>query len=209
MTSSHIDHPSEEALERFLLHNAQEDELDRVETHILACDACVSRLEELELQTAAVRLALQELSREPKSEPAFERRSRKGWFTFHNLSWAGAVAALVLTVTLTPRFLSPTVSPVDVSLSANRGLGAPTTPQGRPLHLHLSAQDVANGPVQVVIVEGDGAEVWKGVAKAQGDRVEVNVPKLDKPGTHFLRLYSLRGDKSPGELLREFPFEVQ
>jgi anti-sigma factor RsiW len=209
MTRSHLDHPSEEALERFLLHHAQEDELDRVETHILACDACVSRLEQLEVQLAAVKLALHELSREPKAPPAQEKRSFKDWFSLRTLSWAGAVAALALTVTVAPRFVSQSTPAVEVSLSANRGSDAATVPQGRPLHLHLSAQDVSNGPVQVVMVDGNGSEVWKGAAKAQNDRVEVTVPKLDKPGTHFLRLYSVRVDNSAGDLLREFPFEVK
>lgn len=209
MSRSYLDHPSEEALERFLLHNAQEDELDRVETHILSCDACITRLEELEVQLAAVKLALQEISRDPKPASAAERRFRRDWFTFRTLSWASAVAALALVATLTPRFAAPKVQPVDLSLSATRGSDIPAVPHGRPLHMHLSALDISNGAVRVALVEGDGSEVWNGTAKAQDERVDVTVPKIDHPGTHFVRLYSLSPKNSPGDLLREFPFEVK
>ena len=202
MSRSYLDHPTEEALERFLLHHAQEDELDKVETHILACDACVSRLEELELQMAAAKLALQELSREPKPESAHERRSRKEWFTLRTLSWAGAVAAVALTVTVAPRFVSPTAPAADVSLSANRGSDIPIVPLGRPLHLHLSAQDIANGPVRVVMVDSNGSEVWKGEGEAQHDQMEVTIPKLNHGGEHYLRLYAIGSAKSEGDLLR-------
>ncbi len=209
MTSSYLDHPSEEALERFLLHQAQDDELDQVETHILTCHDCVSRLEELEFQIAAAKLALQELSSLSTAKEAVERRSRKEWFTLRTLSWAGAAAVFAVAVTLTPRFMTHTVPAVDVTLSANRGVGVPAVPHGSPLHLHLSAPDVANGPIQGSMVDGYGTEIWKGIAKAHDGHVEITLPKLDKPGAHFLRLYALRADKTPGELLREFPFEVK
>ena len=209
MTDSYLDHPSEEVLERFLLHNAQEDELDRVETHILACEGCVSRLEQLELQIAAAKIALQELSRQPRPERAIERRSVKEWFTLRTLSWAGAAAVFALAIGLTPRFMLQTNPPTDVTLSANRGSETPLVPQGRPLHLHLTAPDVANGPVRVSVVDAYGSEVWTGAAKAQDERVELSLPKIEKAGSHFLRLYALRADKTSGDLLREFPFQVR
>lgn len=208
MNSSYLDHPSEEALERFLLHHAQEDELDRVETHVLACNTCVARLEELEVQMAAVKLALRELSQASEAEKRAQR-SRNSWFTFRTMSWASALAAIALTVALTPRFFSHAVPAADVNLSANRGTEIATIPLGKPLHLHLSAPDVTNGPVEVIMVDANGAELWKGVAKAENERVDVNVPKLDQAGTHFLRLYSVHPDRSEGELLREFPFQAQ
>jgi anti-sigma factor RsiW len=209
MTCSYLDHPSEESLERFLLHHAQEDELERVETHILSCEACVTRLEELEIQLAAVKLALHEVSQELKPAAAKERRFRSDWFTFRTLSWASAVAVLALTVTVAPRFVSRAPAAVDVSLSATRGSSGSAVPLGKALHLHLSAPDIASGPVQVVMVDGNGSEVWRGAANAQDDRVNVAVPRLDQPGAHFLRLYAMSTNNKPGDLLREFPFDVK
>ncbi len=60
MQEPYIDHPTEEALERFLLHHSEEQELEIVETHILACESCVSRLESLESDIAASKLALRQ-----------------------------------------------------------------------------------------------------------------------------------------------------
>lgn len=204
MKSSHFDHPSEEALERFLLHNCQEEELDGVESHIMACDGCVARLEQLEIQQAVMKLALSELPQQ-STAPVLAQRSLKDWFNLRTVSWAGAVAAVALTVSLTPHFLFRPDPVANVDLVANRGTGITTVPQGKALHLHLSAPAIQNGPVQVVLVDGNGSEVWKGSAEARNEQVEVSIPKVAHPGTHFLRLYS---QNSPADLLREFPFQV-
>ena len=55
------DHPAEEALERFLLHHSRQEELELLEIHILGCEACVNRLEKLEPEIAATKLALEHL----------------------------------------------------------------------------------------------------------------------------------------------------
>ena len=56
-----FEHPSEETLERFLLHQSQQAEIEAVETHILACPSCVARLEIMETHIAATKIALGEL----------------------------------------------------------------------------------------------------------------------------------------------------
>jgi anti-sigma factor RsiW len=61
MNGPNPDHPSEDSLERFLLNRCEVDELEIVETHIFACEACVTRLETLELTIEATKLALQNL----------------------------------------------------------------------------------------------------------------------------------------------------
>jgi hypothetical protein len=49
---------TEEALERFLLHQSRDEELEVLESHILACESCVTRLEDLEVWLAVTKLAL-------------------------------------------------------------------------------------------------------------------------------------------------------
>ena len=61
MNEPYREHPSEEALERFLLNMSPEEEVEGFETHILACGYCIEQLETLETQIAATRLALQTL----------------------------------------------------------------------------------------------------------------------------------------------------
>jgi hypothetical protein len=208
MISSYSDHPTEEELERFLLHHAQEDELDRVETHILACDGCVTRLEQLEVQMAAVKLVLSELEQQPAKAPARAPLAFANWFTIRNLSWAGAVALLVIMVSFTPRFLSKPDQGVEVSLLATRGSGVTTIPHGKSLRLHLGAEALQNGPAEVIIVDGNGLEVWRTTAQVRNEHIEVDAPKLDASGSYYLRLYRFSNGKAQADLLREFPFDV-
>lgn len=208
MSISYLDHPTEEALERFLLHHSQEDELDRVETHILSCESCVSRLEELEIHLAAVKLALRQICREKQSEAIREQHFRD-WFSFRKLSWAGAFAALLLVITVIPHFVARTGPAMDVSLSATRGLSVVTVPHDRPLHFRLSAPDIPNGALRSVIVEKDGSPIWEGGTTAHNEQVDLTVPKLREPGSHYLRLYAVGRDNAQGDLLREFVFEVK
>ena len=71
MNESVTDHPSEEQLERFLLNMLGGVELELLETHILSCNDCVSRLQKLEIEIAAKKLAL---SKHLDNEPALAQR---------------------------------------------------------------------------------------------------------------------------------------
>ena len=51
-------HPSDDALELFLLHALKGEELVRLEGHILCCEPCIFRLEDIEIELAAKKLAL-------------------------------------------------------------------------------------------------------------------------------------------------------
>ncbi|HZQ51482.1 MAG TPA: hypothetical protein VFB14_04745 [Bryobacteraceae bacterium] len=205
MLDPYLDHPAEDALERFLLQQCHEEELEAVETHILACESCITRLEDLELQITATKLALQELESERIArEAAKGQHSWKSWFTIPTLSWAAGAACLALALLAAPRFV-----PANVNLSAYRGLESPTVPEGRPLDLHLNAADLAEGRVGVEVVDSNGSELWKGSANIQHDQAEVVVPRITEPGAHFVRLYAPAQDDGEGRLLREFAFQVQ
>lgn len=204
----YLEHPNEEALERFLLRRSEEPEIEMVETHILACDACVERLEILETQIAATKIALQEfqMQAERKASAREKRpwRGNRSWkpgFGTAGLSFAGAVACLALVVGL--------FSPAQVHLSAYRGIETPLVPEWRPLHMHLNATDLANGPVAVQLVNGEGAEIWKGASAIRNDQVDVNMPRLTKTGNYFVRLYEPSKGGAEGDLLREFAFRVK
>ena len=210
MLPSDLDHPNEEELERFLLHQSEEKELEVIETHILACEACVARLETLETQVAVMKMALEQMEAEqkPKESPKAER-SWRAWFTVPRLSWAAAVAVLLLGITLVPQFTHLTEAPAEVSLSAYRGVQTPTVPVNRPLHIRLNAVDLAGGPVQAEIVNSGGAEVWQARTAIHNDKVEIDVPGMRESGAHFLRLYSANEENAQRDLLREFAFQVK
>lgn len=216
MTDPYLDHPNEEALERFLRNEAQESELEIIETHILACESCVTRLEALELDLAAVKVACRALQTERIQKEAARSRSWRDWFTLPALSWAGAAAVLALGITVVPQFL-----PRDVNLTATRGLEtgmtlspcgtleAAVVPEGRPLDLHLKADDLPEGRVNLEIVNGVGKRVWQGAGIIKQQRANVVVPRITTAGAYFLRLYNPAQTGSEPDVLREFRFEVR
>jgi hypothetical protein len=216
MTDPYLDHPNEEALERFLRNEAQETELETIETHILACESCVTRLEALEIELAAVKVACRELQTERIQKEAARSRSWRDWFTLPALSWAGAAAVLAIGITTIPQFL-----PRDVNLTASRGLEtgmtlspcgtleAAVVPEGRPLDLHLKADDLPEGRVNLEIVNGLGKRVWQGAGVIRQQQANVVVPRITTAGAYFLRLYNPAQTGSEPDVLREFRFEVR
>lgn len=209
MQNSYLDHPAEEALERFLLHQCPDEELDTVETHILGCGSCVSRLEALETQIADLRIAFEELQHEQTvAVAAKQHRSWKTWFTVPNLAWAGAGAAVVVGLALTPQFLRHPAPLADVSLLAYRGSEVTSVPEHRRLHVHLNAADLPEGPVVVELVNDTGVRVWQSATQIHGEAADVVAPQIDQPGAYFFRIYSAGQGNRPSELLREFALQV-
>jgi hypothetical protein len=222
MTNPYILHPNEEALERFLLRRSDDQELETVETHILACDSCVARLEALEMQLADLKTSLA-LSEEERLRAAFNPKvsAWKKWFTVPNLSWAGAAcAALAVALVVVPgRWNSDqsnhaaegalsACAASDVNLAACRGTQTPVLPSNRPLDIRLDTTDITAGPVDAQLVNGMGRELWQGQGTVQNQRAELKVSRITEPGTYFLRLYA-PGASTEHELLREYRFTVK
>jgi hypothetical protein len=201
MEERYIEHPTEEALERFLLHHCDEPELETVETHILGCDSCVSRLEILETDIAASKLALRQLQAQQAAAPA-RAKSWRDWLTVPKLSVAGAVAALALGIVLIPRGS-------EITLSAYRGSETAVWPENQRVHVRLNATDLAEGPVLAQIVDRRGSEIWRSTGAVEHQEVSITVPPIMEAGTHYLRLYSPTGGAARGDLLREFAFQVK
>jgi hypothetical protein len=196
------DHPSEEALERFLLHQSRDDELEIVETHILACELCVTQLETLELQIAATKIALRDLVTASTGKRSSPRSNWTGWFTVPRLSWATAAAVVA--------FGAIAFSiPRDVTVATYRGSETPIVSEWHPLRLHLNAADLPEGPVTVELVDRTGSTVWKGLSVIQHDEVSVTIPRIKQAGPHFLRLYAPVENDAQSELLREFALQVK
>jgi hypothetical protein len=209
MQNTYLEHPAEDVLERFLLHQSNEEETEVVETHFLACESCVTRLENLEMQIAAIKLALQEVHKEQVAKAvARERATWRNWFTVPRLSMVGAVAALALGVFLAPQFTGRSTPVAQISLVAYRGLETPTVPKDHQLHVHLNATDLNRTSVQVELVDDRGSQLWKATAPVHQDEIDVNVPQISETGTHFFRIYA-PGSGGDEELLREFAFQVR
>ena len=109
MNDCYRDHPDEEALERFILHKCSEEELEIVETHVLACESCVAQLETLELDITATKMALESWRRcrSTSKRPKPSAHGRAG-LLFPDCPWLAA-----LPLWLVGQFSSPsrTTSP--------------------------------------------------------------------------------------------------
>ena len=200
-----LQHPSEDTLERFILHRMQEDELESVESHILACDNCVSRLEFLDVQVAATKLALSDLHQEKVAENyAKQKKSSWGWLKISGYSLAGVAAAAILTISNMPGF-----STVERDISGYRGSETIELPVNHPLYLHLNAKDLAASPVSLEVVNAEGTEIWKGRSVVDHQKVDTHLPKITEAGNYLLRVYASPVDQSQGALLKEFAIEIK
>ena len=228
MTNPNLEHPTEEALERYLLERTNEQELESLETHILACESCITRLETLEPEIVSLKSALVDFEEARiQNELNPSRSSWKNWFTIPTLSWAGAAAAaLGIGLAVVPHSMqrlssAPSVqvaegdlagchdsNGTDMTLSACRGTETTTLPGGHPLHLRLDAADIQQHKVDVQVVNGTGSEIWQGQTTVSNERAEIDMPQISKPGSYFLRFYAPSAN-SERELLREFRFEVK
>ncbi|MBV9301759.1 MAG: hypothetical protein JOY62_17490 [Acidobacteriaceae bacterium] len=202
-------HPTEDELERFLLDQTPEEELESLETHILACNACVGRLEDLEVQIAATRVALRELQQEQTAKAAARERSWRDWLTVPKLSMVGAVAALAIGVAVVPNMMQHGAPVTETSLSAYRGAESSVLPANHRLHVHLNAHDLAQGPVTAKLVDARGSGIWETASQIRHEEVDLLVPSIKQPGSYLLQLYASTQGNPENELLREFAFEVK
>ena len=208
-------HPSEESLERYVMHQSNAVELDSIETHVLACPDCVARLEKAEMYIATMRAACRELKEEPQTERTdlvswIEHITN--WLTPLRLSWTAGLAVLVATLIVAPAqfALRSPVSPAQVNLAAWRGAESASVPAKRALSIRLNSIDLPDGAVGVQLVDAGGREVSHGSASIVRESTQVTLPPLQSAGTYFLRLYSVADTKSgQRDLLREFAFQAK
>lgn len=189
-------HPSDEALERFLLNQLQEQEADWVEEHMLVCGQCLDRVQILEEEIADLKRALQETAAQAKTKrTAFQPRS----------VFLAAAAVLVLMIAV-PLLLekSRPISELDlVALRGNRSI--PTATIGQPIRLNLDCQDLADHPINVQVVDSAGREVWQGSAEVRDEKASVEMSGVHGTGQYWVRLFS-KGEGKASQLLREYGF---
>jgi hypothetical protein len=207
-------HPSEESLERYIMHKANSIELDSIETHILGCPDCVARLEKAEMYIATMRAACRELVQtqtEPETQASW-LENLMHWLTPMRLSWSAGLAVLIAALIVVPAqfALRSPVTPTQVNLAAWRGAESMSVPAKRPISVHLNSIDLPDGAVGVQLVDSVGHEVSHGSASIAQESTQVTLPPLQHAGTYFLRLYSVADTKSgQRDLLREFAFQAK
>ena len=203
-------HLTEEQLERFLLHQTPDEELEGLETHFLACESCVVRLENLEIQIAATKLALREVQREHAEKAAARVQSTwTQWLRGPKLSFAAGLAALAIAIVAVPQLVRHDAPVAEVSLSAFRGAETSSLPADHRLHVRLNARALAEGAVSAELVNSRGDELWSQTSAIRNDQVAVTMPPLHEQGNYFVRLYASTPASPKNELLREYAFTVK
>lgn len=201
-----LEHPAEEALERFVLHQSSDDEIEAVETHFLACESCLDRLEQVELHISVTKLALQQLHLERVAESVAKQKVKPRWFSVPGLSIAGALATLAIALSVVPGIHREKSASVDIELTAYRGLESPVLPKNHNLHVHLNANGLEINPARVTLVNSDGIELWNGQAPIRDHFVTVFVPQIHSTGAHFFRIYAPGQNSDP---VREFAVDIE
>jgi hypothetical protein len=220
MNSLCLEHVSEMLLERYLTQQGSESEVEVVETHLLICDSCRGRLDELEDYRSVVRQGFALLASQPQKSkaPGWFRRlpawSLPGsWPRWSPRDWLliPAAAMLALAAFLVVPAMRREAGPVDVSLTSERGgetqlVGAP---QGRNLQLRLDSSGLPDGQVWVEIVDSNGNAITEQQALARSNQATIRVANLAS-GVYYARIYSSKGGHLDSDrLLREFAFQVR
>jgi hypothetical protein len=193
-------HGTEEQLEQYALGRLAGADLISLEEHLLLCDACQVRLDEIGPFAIGMREAL---SLQPAVAPS---ATSKDWFAWLRrpvfaMAIAGAVAliAIVAVVSTGRTKLTPVAA---LQLTSIRGEMQATSP-AREYDLTLADAPPAGSPFRVDVVNGNGEAVWKG--SADGNiTAGVKIQQALQPGDYFVRLYS-----PSGSLVHEYGFRVR
>jgi len=191
-------HINEEEIEQYSLGTVPAEQLASLEEHLLACEACQSRVQKSDEFLAAMRGAGDEYRR----NAVFSRRR----FGMRLTPIMAGTAAMFLAAVGWEVSQRGGVTPYRVELEATRGGSetvVPKAPAGRSLEVKLDVATVPAAAVyRVEVVDDSGRAVWQGQASAQNYRLTVSLPRL-RAGDYFIRVYDLAG-----KLLREFGLEA-
>ena len=231
MNSLCLEHVSEKLLERYLAQQGSESEVEVVETHLLVCDSCRGRLDELEDYRSVVRQGFALLASQPQKSkapgwfrglpawglPSWSWSFRGSWPRWSPRDWLLvpaaamlALAALLVAPAMQREAMQHEAGPVDVSLTSERGeTQLVAAPQGRKLQLRLDSSGLPDGQVSVEIVDINGNAITEQQALAHSNHATVRVAHL-AIGVYYARIYSSKGGHLDSDrLLREFAFQVR
>ena len=193
-------HMDDEEIERYSMGAMPQAAIAPFEEHLLICEPCRLRLARTDAYVSAMRQASARLR-------TGSLKRKLPWLRFPRLvpALAGMAVAVVAAGLWIGRPDMGEAHPFAVDLEATRGAAIEAkAPAGRWLLLRL---DLANLPAsswyRLEMVDRFGSRIWQATVAAQGSKAGFKVPGTP-PGIYFVRLY-----RPPGELLREYAFEVQ
>lgn len=189
-------HISEDRLDLYALGKLPQDELPRVEEHLLACEGCRARVAQADEFAFLFREAAANPEARPRLRwlPVWRRRAMAG------VAAAAAVAAVLVVTRREPSPLAPAI----VSMQAMRGPEAPAEiDAGRPAILVFDI-DAADGSYEAQIVDTTGKEALRSATTSREGRLSVSAGRLSK-GSYWVRVYRSGG----GEPIVEYGLRVR
>ncbi len=202
-------HFTEEILELYALGQLPEATIASVEEHMLVCEHCQARLEQVDqflklTATAAHELQMEE--REASKKLAEKPKPLFSWiWPMPKMAWAGALATAVLAVGISYRPPQSEGIVTDVSFQATRGAESALVSQAPAgfLNLRIDASELPQLRFyRLQLVASNGSSVWESSVEPTNRQIRAHVPTRVSKGRYWVRLY----DK--GDLLREFGLSV-
>jgi hypothetical protein len=191
-------HETDGQLELYTLFRLADPRVAAIEQHLLVCEACRKRLDDVEMFATAMRQAIAD-------EPEVQTRTTWfAWLRFRGqwqpaLAWAGGLAALALAAVLYPHSGRDAAPLASLQLTAIRG-DIQTAATARETDITLADAPALPG-LRAEVVDATGEAIWSG-RFGNGHRIELM--KQLAPGYCFVRLYD-----SAGKLLHEYGFRVR
>jgi len=194
--TGYCSHVEEETLEQYSAGRLAEPDVARVEEHVLLCEACQEKLEEIDSWVRSVRRAAAQFPAESKPIWQFWRLPR----------FVPALAAAVLLIVAAGVGLQMArrgaVAPLAISLEATRGESVAAVPADRPLVLQPDLEGLPRfAQYRLEVVDQFGRPVRR--AEFAADTLGTAIPGV-AAGVYFVRVYSPTGD-----LLREYGIEAK
>ena len=198
-------HESEESLELYALRRLSDSEVEHVENHLLICDACRERLEEVSAFAFSMRETLKEKTVVESDARSFGRWFGRWfeWIPRPQLAMAGAFAVVLMAALGFYRISGGDARVVPVAslqLTALRGSQIKSVVPARELDLAFTDAPAAS---RLDIVDVNNKTVWTGTLAPGAERAEAKINQVLSPGDYFARVYT-----GAGQPLHEYQFKV-
>src|SRR5271165_835252 len=179
-------HVGEDTMERYVLGHLPVELSSVLEEHVILCETCQTRLEQIEEYVRIAAAAGTELQADAKAVAPWYRDF--SWLAIPKPVWAGALALLMLSVAI-PIYRSLDGQTEEVSMKAVRGPVAHASHGKLVLRIDTSTiQHVTS--FQIELVRANGEIVWQGPADASNNQLRLPFPTKIDPGWYSVRLYS-------------------
>lgn len=205
------EHLLDDILESYVFRRLPEPQLQAAEEHLLICQTCRDRLDEVRHYIMATRIAAKRMREQEVSFRAGGRERQRRWpaISLGKPAWVVAGAVLALAVFWIPKWDAHPPPVQEVVLETRRGLERVARGSTvKRLRLQLDITGLAPLPrYEVVVADAAGVTVWQGEPSRQGESQLLTV-ELDRTldrGTYWVRLQELSKER---RLLREYRLDI-